>query len=55
MTEARVTSIDVARAAGVSQSAVSRVFSGASASAATVAKVRAAATPSRATAAGCCG
>jgi DNA-binding LacI/PurR family transcriptional regulator len=39
----RVTSIDVARRAGVSQSAVSRVFSGASASAATVARVRRAA------------
>jgi DNA-binding LacI/PurR family transcriptional regulator len=43
MTEARVTSLDVARLAGVSQSAVSRVFSGASASAETVRKVRAAA------------
>ena len=39
----RVTSHDVARLARVSQSAVSRVFSGASASKATVAKVRAAA------------
>jgi DNA-binding LacI/PurR family transcriptional regulator len=39
----RVTSQDVARRAGVSQSAVSRVFSGASASPATVAKVRKAA------------
>lgn len=39
----RVTSLDVARRAGVSQSAVSRVFSGASASAETVAKVRRAA------------
>jgi len=39
----RVTSIDVARRAGVSQSAVSRVFSGASASADTAAKVRRAA------------
>ena len=38
-----VTSLDVARAAGVSQSAVSRVFSGASASAATADKVRRAA------------
>jgi DNA-binding LacI/PurR family transcriptional regulator len=43
MTEARVTSLDVARLAGVSQSAVSRVFSGASASAETIRKVRAAA------------
>jgi DNA-binding LacI/PurR family transcriptional regulator len=43
MTEARITSLDVARKAGVSQSAVSRVFSGASASATTIAKVRAAA------------
>ncbi len=41
--QARITSLDVARRAGVSQSAVSRVFSGASASAATIAKVRAAA------------
>jgi DNA-binding LacI/PurR family transcriptional regulator len=40
---ARVTSMDVARRAGVSQSAVSRVFSGASASKSTVAKVRRAA------------
>ncbi len=39
----KVTSIEVARRAGVSQSAVSRVFSGASASAKTVAKVRRAA------------
>ena len=39
MTEARVTSLDVARMAGVSQSAVSRVFSGASASKTTIAKV----------------
>ncbi|UWQ16835.1 LacI family DNA-binding transcriptional regulator [Jannaschia sp. M317] len=39
----RVTSLDVARRAGVSQSAVSRVFSGASASAATADKVRRAA------------
>ena len=39
----RVTSFDVARRAGVSQSAVSRVFSGASASKATADKVRAAA------------
>ena len=39
----RITSLDVARRAGVSQSAVSRVFSGASASANTIAKVRAAA------------
>jgi len=39
----KVTSLDVAAKAGVSQSAVSRVFSGASASAATTAKVRAAA------------
>jgi len=43
MTDAKVTSIDVARLAGVSQSAVSRVFSGASASKSTIAKVRAAA------------
>ncbi len=43
MTEARVTSLDVAKLAGVSQSAVSRVFSGASASAETIRKVRAAA------------
>jgi DNA-binding LacI/PurR family transcriptional regulator len=40
---ARVTSLDVARRAGVSQSAVSRVFSGASASAETAARVRQAA------------
>ncbi|MXQ08095.1 substrate-binding domain-containing protein [Alphaproteobacteria bacterium GH1-50] len=39
----KVTSLDVARLAKVSQSAVSRVFSGASASKATIAKVRAAA------------
>lgn len=39
----RITSLDVARRAGVSQSAVSRVFSGRSASDATIAKVRAAA------------
>ena len=39
----KVTSLDVARLAKVSQSAVSRVFSGASASKTTVAKVRAAA------------
>ncbi len=39
----KVTSLQVARRAGVSQSAVSRVFSGASASKNTVAKVRAAA------------
>ena len=39
----RVTSVDVAALAGVSQSAVSRVFSGASASKDTAAKVRAAA------------
>ncbi|MDU8910275.1 LacI family DNA-binding transcriptional regulator [Aestuariicoccus sp. MJ-SS9] len=39
----RVTSLDVAARAGVSQSAVSRVFSGASASKSTIAKVRAAA------------
>jgi len=43
MAETRVTSVDVARLAGVSQSAVSRVFSGASASKATAEKVRAAA------------
>lgn len=43
MAEGKVTSQDVARRAGVSQSAVSRVFSGASASAETVAKVRKAA------------
>jgi DNA-binding LacI/PurR family transcriptional regulator len=43
MADARVTSLDVARLAGVSQSAVSRVFSGASASKTTIAKVRAAA------------
>jgi len=39
----KITSLDVARRAGVSQSAVSRVFSGASASKSTVAKVRKAA------------
>ena len=39
----KVTSLEVARRAGVSQSAVSRVFSGASASDATIAKVRRAA------------
>jgi DNA-binding LacI/PurR family transcriptional regulator len=43
MSDAKVTSLDVARMAGVSQSAVSRVFSGASASKTTIAKVRAAA------------
>lgn len=44
MNESKVTSQDVARLAGVSQSAVSRVFTpGASASKATIAKVRAAA------------
>jgi DNA-binding LacI/PurR family transcriptional regulator len=43
MATGKVTSLDVARSAGVSQSAVSRVFSGASASAATTAKVRKAA------------
>jgi DNA-binding LacI/PurR family transcriptional regulator len=43
MTVEKITSIQVARRAGVSQSAVSRVFSGASASAETVAKVRRAA------------
>ena len=43
MAEQRITSLDVARMAGVSQSAVSRVFSGASASPTTIAKVRAAA------------
>lgn len=43
MAEAKITSLDVARRAGVSQSAVSRVFSGASASQATVKKVRKAA------------
>ncbi len=43
MAEPKITSLDVARRAGVSQSAVSRVFSGASASADTVAKVRKAA------------
>ena len=44
MNRAKVTSLDVARRAGVSQSAVSRVFTpGASASAATAAKVRKAA------------
>ena len=39
----KITSLDVARRAGVSQSAVSRVFSGASASKSTTAKVRKAA------------
>ena len=39
----KITSLDVARRAGVSQSAVSRVFSGASASKATIIKVRRAA------------
>ena len=43
MTE-KITSLDVARRAGVSQSAVSRVFSGASASKSTAARVREAAT-----------
>lgn len=44
MTETRITSLDVARLAGVSQSAVSRVFTpGASASKKTVDKVRKAA------------
>ena len=43
MINAKVTSQDVASRAGVSQSAVSRVFSGASASKATIAKVRKAA------------
>lgn len=43
MTMAKVTSFDVARRAGVSQSAVSRVFSGKSASQATIDKVRKAA------------
>ncbi len=44
MNETRITSMDVARAAGVSQSAVSRVFTpGASVSKATVAKVKEAA------------
>ena len=43
MSLARITSTHVARRAGVSQSAVSRVFSGKSASEATIAKVRAAA------------
>ena len=44
MTETRITSLDVARLAGVSQSAVSRVFTpGASASKKTVEKVRKAA------------
>ena len=44
MAEAKITSQDVARLAGVSQSAVSRVYTpGASASKATIAKVRAAA------------
>jgi len=43
MGQGKVTSLDVARRAGVSQSAVSRVFSGASASSKTVTKVRKAA------------
>lgn len=43
MADSKVTSLHVARRAGVSQSAVSRVFSGASASAATALKVRKAA------------
>ncbi|MDE3080224.1 MAG: LacI family DNA-binding transcriptional regulator [Paracoccaceae bacterium] len=43
MADSKITSLDVARRAGVSQSAVSRVFSGASASAGTIAKVRRAA------------
>ena len=43
MAEGKVTSLHVARRAGVSQSAVSRVFSGASASEQTVRKVRKAA------------
>jgi DNA-binding LacI/PurR family transcriptional regulator len=43
MNKDKVTSLHVARRAGVSQSAVSRVFSGASASALTVSKVRKAA------------
>jgi DNA-binding LacI/PurR family transcriptional regulator len=43
MSERKVTSLHVARRAGVSQSAVSRVFSGASASPQTVSKVRKAA------------
>lgn len=43
MAEGKVTSLDVARRAGVSQSAVSRVYSGASASAETARKVRQAA------------
>ena len=43
MAQTRVTSAEVARLAGVSQSAVSRVFSGASASARTAEKVRKAA------------
>ena len=44
MAQGKVTSLDVARRAGVSQSAVSRVFTpGASASAATAAKVKKAA------------
>lgn len=43
MTNVKATSQDVAKRAGVSQSAVSRVFSGASASKATIAKVRKAA------------
>ena len=43
MAKPKVTSLEVARRAGVSQSAVSRVFSGASASRETIAKVRKAA------------
>ncbi|MEZ5751780.1 MAG: LacI family DNA-binding transcriptional regulator [Paracoccaceae bacterium] len=43
MAREKITSLDVARLAGVSQSAVSRVFTGASASATTVDKVRRAA------------
>jgi len=43
MAKPKVTSLEVARRAGVSQSAVSRVFSGASASGETIAKVRKAA------------
>ncbi|MEN8933608.1 MAG: LacI family DNA-binding transcriptional regulator, partial [Planktotalea arctica] len=43
MSHRKVTSLEVAAKAGVSQSAVSRVFSGASASEKTAKKVRAAA------------
>lgn len=43
MSRPKITSLDVAARAGVSQSAVSRVFSGASASKSTIRKVRAAA------------